>query len=238
MFKDKVYEEMDDISKMIEPYQYSVNEELAKFPDEIEVDANMLSGSMWGIISVRDVLRAKAKDLGLKELSYKAYNIALDFFEFKIVNELGEELEETKFNFRENVILDKIVMYKKKIAYEDSDIEKMVKEALCLELDAFGGYHYFSASRLNEVADLFNAHEAIKQRSIRKKLYKLRIHFNNLFESKKLDIRDVGLSTRLGKWIMVYVKDGNLAALNNITRLKIMTHQNKPIYSMEEKDIK
>lgn len=235
MFKDKVYEEMDDISKMIEPYQYSVNEELSQFPDEIEVKFELLDTS-WGL-NVREVVRVEASNLGLKELANKSYDIGPEFFEFKILDEFGEELEETKLNFRDRVLLDKIVMRKKKIAYEDSDLEKMAKSSLRASLESvYGSYSNYSASRLNEIADLFNANEVMKERSIRRKFYRLRTHFDSLFDSKKLDIRDVGLSSRLGSWIVLYIKDGNLAALNNITRLKIMTHQNKPIYSMEEKE--
>ena len=38
MFNDKVYEEMDDVEKMFEPFQYDLNDALAKFPDKVEVE--------------------------------------------------------------------------------------------------------------------------------------------------------------------------------------------------------
>lgn len=236
MFKDKVYEEMDEISKLIEPYQYSINEEMSKFPDEIEVKIELLD-TLWGV-SVRDILRHEALLLDLKELANKSYDIANEFFEFKIVNDENEEVESTRLNFRDGVLLDRVLMIKKKIGYEDNDLEKIVKNSFASSFDVYTNYSSYSASRINEIADLFNAYEAMKERSVRRKFSKLRTHFSNLFDSKKLDIRDVGLASRLGKWLVLYAKDGNLAALNNITRLKIMTHQNKPIYSMEEKETK
>jgi hypothetical protein len=236
MFKDKFYDEMDDISKMIEPYQYSLNEDLAKFPDEIEVTAEQLD-SPWGL-SVRDVIRLKATELDLKELLNKSYDVANEFFEFKIINEMGEEVDSTSLNFKNGILLDKIVMRKKRIAYEDSDIEKIVKNNLVGALDYnYNRYSDLNASRMNEIADLFNSDTVKKERSVRKKMRELKHLFGSLVENKKLDIRDVGLAERFGKWVVLYIKDGNLAALNNITRLKIMTHQNKPIYSMEEKGV-
>jgi hypothetical protein len=237
MFKDKFYEDMDEISKMIEPYQYSVNEDLSKFPDEVVVDPEDLE-SPWGI-STKDVLRKHARILGLDSLVNKSYDMANDFFEFKIIDEFGEEVEETTLNFKDNVLSDRIVMVKKKIAYDDSDVEKIAKQTI-LEGLTFNSWLYrdLDPSRFNEIADLFNDKDTKKQRSVRKKSYSFRIHMANLIDSKKVDIRDIDLCTKFASWILLYIKDGNLAALNNVTRLKIMTHQNKPIYSMEEKEVK
>jgi hypothetical protein len=236
MFKDKVYEEMDDISKMIEPYQYSLNEDLSKFPDEVQITAEYLD-SPYGL-SVRDVVRSEAQKLGLIELINRSYEVSNEFFEFKIVDELGDNVDETSFDIKTGYIRDKVFMFKKKIAYEDSDIEKIVKSSLLASLDSnYSRHSDLNISRINEVADLFNATNVKQNRSVRKKMYSLKLGFSRLVDSKKLDIRDVGLAQRLGKWIILYIKDGNLAALNNVTRLKIMTHQNKPIYSMEEKAV-
>lgn len=236
MFKDKVYEEMDDISKMIEPYQYSLNEDLSKFPDEVQITAEHLD-SPYGL-SVRDVVRSEAEKLGLIELINRSFEVSSEFFEFKIVDEIGDHVDETDLDIKTGYIRDKIFMFKKKIAYEDSDIEKMIKSSLLSSLDSYYSRSSdLNISRINEIADLFNATNVKQNRSSRKKMYSLKSELGRLVESKKLDIRDVGLAQRLGKWIILYIRDGNLAALNNVTRLKIMTHQNKPIYSMEEKAV-
>jgi hypothetical protein len=57
-----------------------------------------------------------------------------------------------------------------------------------------------------------------------------------LIKSKKIDIRDVSLVEKLGKWIELYCVDGNLPALANIAKIKIMSHQNRPIYSIQEQE--
>lgn len=237
MFKDKFYEEMDDISKMIEPYQYSVNEDLSRFPDQVEITPEDLE-TPWGL-TTKDVLRRHAKTLGLSSLVDKSYDMANDFFEFRILNEFDEEIEETTLNFKDGILSDKIFMVKKRVAYEDADVEKIAKQAIIDGL-SFSSWLYreLNPGRFNEIADLFNDGDTKKQRSIRKKSYSFRNHMSKLIDSKKIDIRDIDLCSRFASWILLYIKDGNLAALNNVTRLKIMMHQNKPIYSMEEKEVK
>lgn len=237
MFKDKFYEDMDDISKMIEPYQYSVNEDLSKFPDEIELTPEELE-TPWAL-STKDVMRNRARLLGLTSLVDKSYDMSNDFFEFKIINEFNEEVDETTYNFKDRIMADKVIMVKRRVAYEDADVEKIAKATIVDGL-YFSTWLYrdLNPGRFNEIADLFNDADTKKQRSIRKKVYSFKQHMGKLIDSKKIDIRDIDLCSRFTSWILLYIKDGNLAALNNVTRLKIMMHQNKPIYSMEEKEVK
>jgi hypothetical protein len=235
MFKDRVYEEMDDISKLVEPYQYSLNEALAQFPDQIELTTEELS-SPWGI-NCMEIFRSHVNKLELNHL-LKSHRPGDDFFQFKIIDEFGEYVDTADLNFRDSTLSNKIVMVKSKIGYEDFDVEKIAKQAIIEGLQVYNSYRMLNASRLNEIADLFNDNATKKERSVRRKMPMFRKHMGDLIDSKKLDIRDVGLCTRFASWIIAYVQHGNLAALNNITRLKIMTHQNRPIYSIEEKDIK
>ena len=50
------------------------------------------------------------------------------------------------------------------------------------------------------------------------------------------NIRDIGLSNRIAKWIKLYLCDGNLAAYTNFCKLKVMTHDDDPIYSIDEEE--
>lgn len=235
MFKDKVYEEMDDISKLIEPYQFSFNEAMAQFPDEIELRMEELS-CPWGV-STKEIFRSRSKELGLSALIDSTY-VEDHFFEFKIINEFGEYVDSTTFNFAENTLVDRVVMVKTKIGYEDFDLEKISKTTILNGLTTYNHYRNLNVSRLNEIADLFNDNATKKERSVRRKMQMFRNHIGKLIDDKKIDIRDIGLCGRFSSWIIAYIAHGNLPALNNLTRLKIMTHQNRPIYSIEEKDIK
>jgi hypothetical protein len=231
IFKDKVYEEMDDISKLIEPYQYSLNDELSQFPDEVVLDSSHITS--FYSISIQDIVRAKAKELELNDLVAKVWDIGDSFFEFKMLDNFGEVTDSVEYNFQEKTINGKIVLIKKKPCLEDNDVVSAIKRSIENVLHNWGSD--FDSKRINEIADLFNSNTVSKQRSVRKKMRELRNHIVSQVDSRKLDIRDVGLATRFAEWIVLYVKYGNLPALANITKLKIMTHQNRPIYSIDEK---
>lgn len=238
MFKDKVYEDMDDISKLVEPYQLKLNEELSQFPDEVEITPDLIIslGSNWGWygISSHSIISNLADKLQLYELSSKAYETGRDFFEFKIAD--IEDGDYPTLDFINNTISHKIFLVKKKIAYEDEELERMVKRAIINPIrNRLSSNRTVNKPRLNEIADLFGAKKAMSERAYRLKVQELCKHLEDLVDQKKLDIRDIELCKKLGEWITMYVIDGNLPALNNLTRLKIMTHQNRPIYSIEER---
>ncbi len=56
----------------------------------------------------------------------------------------------------------------------------------------------------------------------------------SLFKTNEWKIKDTELANKVGFWIKDYIVDGNLAAYSNFCRLKVMTHKDQPIYSMEE----
>jgi len=231
LFKDKVYEEMDDISKLIEPYQYSLNDDLAQFPDEVEITRDHMQTQYS--FSVRDVVRSKAKELELYNLVDKVWEVSESFFEFKIYDSEGEAAESIDYDFKNNKMNGRILLVKKKAYLGDDEIVGVIKKTID---DKFYGWNNtYDSKRINEIADLFNDNTVKKQRSIRKKVRHLSRHLVALIDSRKIDIRDVGLASRFVDWILLYVKDGNLPALANITKLKIMTHNNRPIYSIDEK---
>ena len=242
MFRDKIYEEMDDISKLIEPYQSKLNEELSQFPEEIDVTEEVmltyLNNTYYGSsVNLGHIITQLAERLKLFEIKEKSHTCARDFFEFKVID--LEEYDKVKFDLVNRTISHRIIIAKKKVAYEDDELEKMVKKNICSKIiDSLYTPRFVNKARLNEIADLFGAKQAMSERATNPKVRALCTHLESLVDSKKLDIRDVDLCKKFGEWVVLYVRDGNLAALNNLTRLKIMTHQNKPIYSIEERSVR
>lgn len=234
MFKDKVYEEMDDISKLIEPYQYSVNEELSMFPDKIEIDGSYFFSSS---LHVRDVLYKKCEELNLKNLKNSIFDLyQKDFFTFQMLDDDANSTDDVSFNFSTGEISGKIFLLKNKIGFEDDDVQKIAAEKITNAIQRIS-WRNASSSRLNEIADLFNAESVKKERSPRRKIHALSYAIKNLINSKKIDIRDVSLIEKFGKWVILYAEDGSLPSLANMAKLKIMSHQNKPIYSIQEQEV-
>jgi len=238
MFKDKVYEELDDISRLIEPFQSDINEELSLFPDEIEITKEMLinSSSNWGWESIRisTIISAIAIKLNLNKINIESYSLSRDFFKIEVRD--FEDGDSVTLNLETNELSHKIFIVKTNFGYEDNDLEKMAKSNIIHTIKSrLNNNRRVNKSRLNELADLYGAHEVRSDRGYRGKVNKFCKHLDALINDKKLEIKDLELCKRFGQWVVQYVSEGNLPALNNITRIKIMMHENRPIYSIEER---
>jgi hypothetical protein len=247
VFKDDVYDEMDDLTKLIEPFEYAVNTELSLYPDEFELTAEMLipaiSGS-WGENYMSHALEAavanKASELELKNISREIMSrgrFVTDMFEFKW--EVDEEDGKIVFNASTGVITGgRLFVAKKKVAVEDSDIEKRMEQYIYNAIDnGFFGAKEVIKGNLNEIATLFGAKKAREQRSWRNKVRELALHFAALVKDRKLVIKDFDLFKRFASWIIAYIKNGSLPAMSNIARLKIMMRSGNPIYSIKEEPV-
>ena len=242
MFKDEVYEELDDLSKLVEPYHSQINEELSQFPDEIEITQETMIksySSNWGWTSLRisDIVDSKARELGLEKLKSESYNISRQFFKFE-ARDLKEG-EEVTIDFETNKMSHRVFLVKTKIGYDDIELEKQAKSKIIRTLKSkLSSARNVNKSRLNEIADIYGAYEVRKDRSYKGKVLKFCKHLETLMEDKALDIKDIDLCDRFANWIVQYVRDGNLPALNNVTRIKIMMHEKRPIYSIQERSTK
>lgn len=239
MFKDKVYEEMDDVSKMFEPFQFALNDELALLPDKIEVlPQDMLTED--GIFNygtnVSSIVKKTARELGLQHIIDKMRLLSeKDFFKFEVE---GEEGALITLDAPTMTMSHKIYVIKDKIAFDEQELEAMRKRYILGNLKSnFDRSRDVNKPRFNEIADIYGAEEVKSERSYHGKVFKFCQHMEKLIDEKTLDIRDMDLCHKFVKWIVYYVKNGNLAALNNLTRIKIITHEKRPIYSIEEKEI-
>jgi len=239
MFADKVYEEMDDISKLVEPIESEVNNTLSQMPDEIEVTLDLMLAKYddrygWSHLSVREMIISKATELGLELLmTYGSYE---QFYKFE-VRDL-EDGDEVIFNFETNTMSHSVFLVKCKIGFTDQELEAQIKDAITRSIkQELRASKNVNKSRLNELADLFGSDAVKADRSYRGKIIKFCMHLDTLIDDRKLDIRDLSLCRKFSKWVTLYVRDGNLAALNNVTRIKIMMHEQRPIYSIEEREV-
>lgn len=243
-FRDEVYEEMDDISKLIEPFEFKANNEIAQFPDEFEVSATALNSvisAAWHedymSISLGSLVRDKASELQLNNLLIELSDNKLvhRLFEFKIVTDgdLGLAFDATT-----GVISNgSIHVVKKGVAMEDSDIEQKMVQHVQNYLYNHFIYNKCNKKNLNQIAELFGATEARKARKWTEKIIALSNHFKELILSRQLVIKDFELFKRFVNWNKVYIEHGNLPAFANIARLKVMMRSGKPIYSMKEDDV-
>lgn len=235
LFKDKTYEELDDISQLVEPYVLDINEDLSKCDNEIIIDEERLSSivMMHGSIALRKLISWHANNNGLKILANycdRDYYFAENFFELQIQ-------EGTTFNASTRTINGSIKLIKKKIAYEDKEIEEMMLNEINKSFRSYPRPSKISKPRLNEICDLFNVKEALSSRSADEKLRYLLKRYKDLVQDRSLNIRDYALFQRFLQWNWLYVVNGNLPAMSNITKVKIMMRSELPIYSIKEEEV-
>ena len=237
MFKDKVYEEMDDTEKLFEPFHYKANDLLAKIPDKIEINpADFFKSISWRGYNVfsGDILHTKLQELNIDTHDVNVNDLLYDkFFEFEVEGALDKKpsLNGSTWEMSHNIFL-----VKTKIGYTEQQLEKLREQRI---VNGIRGRirNNMSKKRMNEVADIYGASKVKQERGWRAKTYEFAEHIKTLLQDKTLDIRDMELCTKFVHWIQAYVVHGNLAALNNLTRLKIITHEKRPIYSIEEKEL-
>lgn len=247
LFKDKVYESLDDISQMVEPYQWDLNEQLGQMPDEIIIDERLIRDAIdtgYICLYTSDILQDKANELGLESVAIAISEKSLLIYEFyDMVSEYIDDGITEKNSMSYDPVINKITgghikLVKKKMAFEDRDIEdRMINDLENSLLRSFCTVSSVNKSRINEIADLFGAKDVISERKARLKVRKLINRYKNLIRERELNIRDFKLMERFVRWNILYIKDGKLPALSNITKVKIMMRSKLPIYSIVEDDV-
>lgn len=231
---------MDDVEKIFEPFQFDLNDKLALFPDKTEIDPkHFMQKDLWGDFGVNtyDILRIKSNELKLGMIGSN-YHLLNDYKFFKFEIEETEENSKIVFNAKTGEISHKLFMVKDKIAFSEIELESIRKSSTTQYIRRkLNRSQSVNKPRINEIADIYNATKVKCSRSYNDKVLELCRHLETMMDDKVLDIRDMKLCNDFASWVVMYVRDGNLAALNNLTRIKIITHEKRPIYSIEEKAV-
>lgn len=224
-FDDDVYENLDWLSQAVTPMLFSGNTILSQLPDTIDVSQLQMLDAInkYGRIEKSSILNSLVDRENTKTWIYEAIRRCF------------------KFECENNVMFDpgkgifpSIKLVKAKQSFSEKEIIKLLEDRvyyMCLDRNL---------ERLNEILELIdykpinNLPSARSSRSAKKKVAGITKTLNNIFAENQWQIRDADLMARLVSWIQEYVCYGNLAALTNITKLKIMTHKKQPIYSIKE----
>lgn len=233
VFDDKKFEELDWMSVAMEPIDSELNTVLEAIPEEIQIDFNAylaLCRDGYGMnLDTSKVVSYYARRHTKKELSWKQLNALIPCFELTME---GSDIE---LNFETRKITGGTIRLVKVQSTMD---EKTLAGLLGQEgIEKVGSarIHTSAMGRANEIMDLLGkCDDGLKSRSEHKKRRTLQLRLKVLFKDNEWKIKDTELANKVGLWIYDYIQDGNLSALSNFCRLKVMTHKGDPIYSMEE----
>lgn len=232
VFADKKFEELDWVSQATEPIESRLNEILASTPDELILDFKTyvdICSESWGLdISLDRIIGHLIAQSPHKNLSYQQKSSLTHCFNF--VSEGTPILD-----FEKQEIYGGSLKVIKTVFTMD---EKVLEGLLGKEgIESVSMLYMGDAclTRCNEIMEILgNCDEGLRTRSGRNKRHALVLRLKKLFKDNEWKIKDTELANKVGTWIRLYIVDGNLAAYSNFCRLKVMTHKEQPIYSMEE----
>lgn len=225
-FDDDVYQNLDWLSQATTPLVFSGNTILGKMPDKVIVSSDLICKSLsqyggLGISSfVSDMLPHG------HEIEYYVRDLLASCYSF---TGEGNMLIDTARG-----IFPAIQVVKIKQSFSEKEIIAYIQHKLRY------GSGSGDVNRMNEILDLIDYKpendepNARTSRSFNKKTHGILTTLNKIFASNKWQVRDADLMVSFIDWVGQYILHGNLAALTNITKLKIMTHKKQPIYSIKE----
>lgn len=235
VFDDKKFEELDWISQATEPIDSQMNEVLGKIPELISIDFSTykkivdngygLDLSLNGIINFAIATHASGSPISRNQMNALEKCFILEFTSDEII-----------LDFENKTISGgEITLVKLNSTMDEKILESMLGSE-GIDTLSYARFHGAGAlTRTNEVMELLGkCEDGLKTRSERRKRSVLHKRLRTLFKNNEWKIKDTELANKVGMWIAEYITDGNLAAFSNFCRLKVMTHKDQPIYSMEE----
>lgn len=231
VFDDKKFENLDWISQATEPIDSQLNEILSLIPDEIIIDFDMYTkiiGDSYSMdLDLSRIISYSINEFYGKSLGWEQRSALQPCFEIQMDNEVF-------LDFEKRVITGMIKFVKIQSTMDEKVLESMLgKEGIMAISSMF--FNGSGISRANEVMEILGkCQSGMRTRSERRKRATIKTRLVELFKNNEWKIKDTELANKVGFWIKDYVVDGNLAAFSNFCRLKVMTHKDQPIYSMEE----
>jgi len=228
IFDDKVYESLDWISQAIEPIESPINTILTSIPDEFEIDyTTFLKLKNSHDNSLRKETIIKSLIDSERTLTWDEMNIIRDCFTVQVS-------ENTVIDMESKTIKGNIKFLKIKNLLDDTVLRKILGTNGIKDLASDIKYNNVDISKINEILDILGKCDHIKSKSTRKKVCCLLSRLEKIMSNNEWNIKDTELANKVGLWILNYINHGNLAALGNLAKLKVMTHKGLPIYSIEE----
>jgi hypothetical protein len=230
VFDDKKFENLDWISQATEPIDSELNEILASIPDEVVIDFKMyksMASNHSLDLSIDSIVTYCISKFSGKAIHWNQRQVITECFQLQMD-------ESVILDFEKRQIIGDIKIVKIQTTMDEKVLEGLLgREGI--EFASYMNIPRDGMTRANDVMELLGkCEQGLKSRSERKKKIAIKNRLTTIFKTNEWKIKDTELANKVGKWIKDYVVDGNLASWSNFCRLKVMTHKDQPIYSMEE----
>jgi len=239
VFTDQTYEKLDWISQATEPFNSPFIALMAKVPNEVAIPHAVIFDSMkisvWSkspILEISSLVKFVCQQYAPEEYNKLSCISSMIEEQFK----LHISQDKIRINYLTNEITGDLVLQKISSNIDESVLKKILGRSCILQLQPTYtlSYNHIVKARALEVLDILEFHEKINMKKCSTVLYNIEYSLMNIFSTDKWMIRDAELAIKIGKWITAYIVNGDLSAISNLYKIKVMTHKKLPIYSIEE----
>lgn len=225
VFDDKRYDQLDWVSQAVQPIETPLAKILESMPEKTLIDYEWFKS---GSLDRDEVIEHLIGKVHKERLSYGDKATIVDCFEFQV------ESPNIVYDMVNQKMHGEIYIVKTKFTLD----EDRLKASLGSEGRQYLGQintHNMDFPRANEMLELLEkSEEGLRSRSGRTKRQVMLTRLEEIFKNNEWNVKNTELANKVSMWIRDYIEKGNLAALSNITRLKVMTYKGGPIYSVEE----
>jgi hypothetical protein len=229
-FADPRYDNLDWISQAVEPWEWPVADQVAAIPQEIDITPEMVRHIARGGTELnRNSTISHIGGIDFNSLSWEATQNITKMFKFVVPD--GTTFDGATLTYSNRVYLQKL-----KPQLDQTDILVAAAEKMTntlsgnLNLEVHDGA---AQARAGQILDLLG----VPLNECRGHKQKRRALIRTLAAAVKDDryrIRSMTLVAKIGTWVCDYINTGNLAAMANFAKFKVMTHSGNPIYSVQE----
>lgn len=242
-FADKQYQSLDWISQAVEPWDWSAIPAFNAFPQRTEITPSILQAVIYAnpskfgrysiefsvehlvavIAQLHDNPLVKEADIMPSHMRYSVYSL----FELEYSSPYDTEFRCDDLSFSHPIYLVKT--------------KPLIDDKICQEMVATNATEIFydlnsradeAIKRMGEILDLITSNKLARGRLNRRDQFIRELR--TIFLEDKWRIRSVPLGLNIARWVVDYVNEGNLAAMANFAKVKVMTHAGKAIYSIQE----
>jgi hypothetical protein len=231
VLEDKVYEELDFVSRLVEPWDFEVLRVMDAISSRYELSAADIIALDKEWENYKRINIAIERHMDLSQWPQWATAIALRTIETTFEMETsGEE-----------VVVDVVDMTlsggKVFLNTMKPDVRKLpMRIALNLWQTHDERTHTkdHDIPRLKEVADILGVPSRDRSKKHRSMFLSVRNRFLEIIEKDEWRIRSDKVLAYAVRWIFIYSTTGNYSAYASLLNLKCLVHRGNPIYSAEE----
>lgn len=233
---DPVKEQMGELEVLMAIVEDPAIKIVELFPDILEIKDNLIDISAHNhIFRINDIIRRFLNINKIKEeYSYKTIGDAVPYFNIEIVLDEGSDsIKLESINNKYVLKGGKIFLIKNRIK-DDSESLKRLGDNRILSYYSYSKDYKLIEGYKDRIKDVFDILDCKERNGYRKQLMDIEAKYNKIMKDNLWNIRSVSLSNRIATYIREYIDSNNKNALCNLLKVKLMTYNNEPIYSIEE----